>query len=80
MLRRLLSRLWPGNTDHGESAEEQGDEHGDADSDDEGGFLRSRLDASVLHSHGMGDRTVEVDESGVSEEEAEALEQYHDEQ
>jgi hypothetical protein len=90
MIRSFLARLF-GGTDGGgaeqagtqESGNEGTEQEQAADQDgedDDGGFLRSRLDASVLHSHGMGGQTAEVDEPRVSEEEAEALDQYHDEQ
>jgi hypothetical protein len=87
MIRSLLARLFGGADDGGAEHEHDGDEDGEqaqeadqSGEDDEGGFLRSRLDASVLSSHGIGSGTVEVDEPSVSEEEAEALDQYHDEQ
>lgn len=88
MIRSLLARLFGGTDGGGAEQEQDGDDENaeqeqkdDQDGEDEeGGFLRSRLDASVLSSHGIGSGTVEVDDPSVSEEEAEALEQYHDEQ
>ena len=87
MLRSLLGRLLPGGNESertpdegaGAGADAGDDADSEATEDGEGGFLRSRLDASVLYSHGMGDRKVEVDEPTVSDEEAEVLEEYHDE-
>jgi len=83
MLRSFLGRLLPGGNESERTPDEGAGAGADADSeateDGEGGFLRSRLDASVLYSHGMGDRKVEVDEPTVSNEEAEVLEEYHDE-
>jgi hypothetical protein len=53
MLRALLAWLTPGseNTDDRESAER---EAGSSAESDDSTFLRSRLDASVLQSHGVG--------------------------
>lgn len=81
MLRALLARLFGGRSENGNT-----DDQNSEGEDEEGGFLRSRLDASVLSSHGIGEGTVEVEgaaeveEPEVTDEEAEALEQYHDEQ
>jgi len=75
-----LMRLFGGRSGEG------GTDDQDSEDEDESGFLPSRLDASVLHSHGIGEGTVEVDgtteieEPEVTDDEAEALEQYHDEQ
>lgn len=51
MVRSLLGRLF------GRSSGDEAD--ADAESDDEGGFTPSRLDASVLYAHGMGATGVE---------------------
>jgi len=75
MLRRLLAGLFGGRSEEGGT-----DDQGQDSEQDEGGFLRSRLDASVLRSHGVGEGTVEVDEPQLSDDEAAVLEQYHDEQ
>jgi len=68
MLRRLLALVRGSSDGHGSAGDRGGDEDGEADSDadiggngseDEsedgadGGFLRSRLDASVLYAHGQ---------------------------
>jgi len=52
MLRALIAWLTPGNerTDDRESAAE---EAGSSEESDDSTFLRSRLDASVLGSHGV---------------------------
>ncbi|WP_247009894.1 hypothetical protein [Halorientalis litorea] len=52
-----------------------------AERDDDEGFVRSRLDASVLYAHGQGDAEAERELAAVSEEAAdlaEAREQARD--
>lgn len=80
MLRSLWSRL-SSTDDNGTASDDQG-KSGDSDageSDDSGGgFLPSRLDASVLLSHG-GPRPERrpAEENQIPEEEHDALKEYH---
>lgn len=75
MLRALWSRL--NSTDGGETAADEDDEDEESD-DSDSGFLRSRLDASVLSTHGgPHPESQPVEETRVSEEEYEALEERH---
>lgn len=78
MLRAIWS--WLTSTDEVETAadnEESGGGSGEGD-DSDSGFLRSRLDASVLSSHG-GPRPENqpVEEANIPDEEYEALEERH---
>lgn len=75
MLRRLLARLVGGDRGDGSG---EGDE--EESEDDDSGFLPSRLDASVLHAHGMGNGGAEREIANVQKK-AEILEeeQYREE-
>lgn len=78
MLRAIWS--WLNSTDGVETATDEGESGGDSgESDDsDSGFLRSRLDASVLSSHG-GPRAESqpVEEANIPDEEYEALKKRH---
>lgn len=70
MLRRLAN--WLGR--RGDSGDAESEERaGERDESDEGGFLPSRLDASVLESHGMGTTAAEQELKRI-EENAERVE------
>lgn len=76
MLRRLLARLVGGGRGE-ETGKRDDEESGDeASEDDDSGFLPSRLDASVLHAHGMGNGGAEREIDQI-EEKAEILEAEH---
>lgn len=74
MLRRLLG--WLGlrkESDSAEDADDAGDEEAEEEAEEDGGFVPSRLDASVLAAHGMGTGTAERELASI-EEKAETLE------
>lgn len=71
MFRRLLSRFLGPRDD----AEGDGESADDEESEDSG-FLPSRLDASVLHAHGMGRGGAEREIASVQEK-ANVLEEEH---
>ncbi len=78
MLRAIWS--WLNSTDEVETAaddEESGGGSGESD-DSDSGFLRSRLDVSVLSSHGgPHPESQPVEEATIPDEEYEALEERH---
>jgi hypothetical protein len=74
MLRTVLS--WVTDRLGGENAESQATDDESDGEDEEGGFLPSRLDASVLTAHGMGTGQAEREIEDI-EEHAELLEEHH---
>lgn len=80
MLRRLLARLVGGGRSDVSGEDDDGESADEASEDDDSGFLPSRLDASVLYAHGMGNGGAEREIANVQKK-AEILEeeQYRDE-
>lgn len=76
MLRTVLS--WFTARFGGQEEAEASDSDSDGD-DEEGGYLPSRLDASVLSAHGMGTSQAEREMADI-EEHAELLEEQHREE
>ena len=76
MLRALLGLLGLRDGEESAGSEDGGNSAGGDDSedggDDEGGFMPSRLDASVLESHVMGTTAAEQELASI-EEQAETL-------
>lgn len=74
MLRRLLARLVGGIRGDESGADDDEESRDESSDDDDGGFLPSRLDASVLYAHGMGGGGAERKIANV-EKKAEILEE-----
>ena len=67
MIPDALSRLWPFG-ESGEDSEESANQDGDA-----GGFVRSRLDASVMFGHGLSTREVSAESDDEHTEQLESV-------
>ena len=84
MLRKVWTWLAGSGSEESETGEGSDDGSGNWDSEsddqtDEGGFVPSILDASVLFSHGADAGKIEADRTEEAiEEEAAALDDYHD--